>query len=476
MEFLKGFVCVMKLLEKVKSLPESPGVYLMKGQDGQILYGGKASSLKKRVSSYFTSSPKLPRQAVLLNKVIDIDFVLASSEAEALILEAGLIKEYKPKYNVAIKDDKAYPCLKLTVNEKFARLRIVRRKKKDGAKYFGPYTSGKLLRQALNFMRRIFPLRTCNIMPRTLCLNYHLKQCIGPCALAPKKEEYDKIVGDLLLFLQGRKSDLIKRLSEQMHNEARLHNFEEAIKLRDRIEALSSVRIPGKKSKIIDQIEELGALLRLKRRPLLIEGFDLSAISGVMAVGAMVRFKNGYPCKKEYRRFKIKTVGGIDDYAMLEEIISRRFSGSLAKELSLPDLILIDGGKGHLQCAERQIEKTGRDIPLVSIAKKFEHIYVQWQSQPISLPQDSKALRLLMRLRDEAHRFALAYHKSLRKKQMLLSELDQIAGIGPKRRKVLLERLDSILNLKGLSVRQLKEIRGIDEKTAKNIIEHWKKY
>ncbi|MBI4845916.1 MAG: excinuclease ABC subunit UvrC [Candidatus Omnitrophica bacterium] len=466
----------MKLLKKVKSLPELPGVYLMKGKEGKILYVGKALSLKKRVGSYFTNSLKLPKQAALLEKVIDIDFVQTSSEAEALILEAGLIKEHKPKYNVAIKDDKAYPFLKLTINEKFPRLLICRRKKYDGACYFGPYTSSRLLRLALNFMKRIFPLRTCRVMPKTLCLNYHLNQCKGPCEKKIDVVEYKKVVENLLLFLRGKKSELVKKLIQEMNAASKKLYFEDALRLRDQIEALSTVAIEDKRYKIVDQLEEMREILHLESRPSLIEGYDISNISGRESVGSMVCFKDGYPEKKEYRRFKIRQNEGINDYAMIQEVLRRRFSGELSYQLSLPDLIVIDGGKGHLQSAQDQLKQLNIEIACISIAKRFEHIYVQWQSKPISLPLRAKSLRLIMRIRDEAHRFALSYHRNLRKKLMLMSELDQIPGIGEKRRKILLRALGDLGSLNKISMQQLKNVKGIDERTAKNIIEYCKKY
>lgn len=496
----------MSLIDKIRKLPNNPGVYLMKDISGGIIYIGKASDLKKRVSSYFTplektiakagneisrsahtsrgsssltrftASEKSLKQKVLVSKIKDIDFICTGCEAEALILEAGLIKEHRPKYNVAIKDDKAYPFLKLTINEKFPRLRIVRRKKNDRACYFGPYTSSKLLREALSLMRRIFPLRSCNILPHSVCLNYHIKQCLGPCLGNIDELEYKRVVDNLLLFLQGKKMDLIKNLSWQMKQSASVHNFEQAACLRDQIEILGSVSIANKRYKIADQIDELMSVLKLKRKPLIIEGYDISNISGQEAVGAMVRYKRGYPCKKEYRKFKIKTINCIDDYAMIREVLQRRFSGVLNKQLQLPNLILIDGGRGHLCSAVDELGKFQLNISVISIAKKFEYIYVSWQTKPLALSAQSKALKLLMRIRDEAHRFALSYHRSLRKKQMLISELDQIPGIGPKRKKILLQALNELIVLKRLNLKQLKKIKGIDEKTAKNIIEHWQKY
>ncbi|MFH1061573.1 MAG: excinuclease ABC subunit UvrC [Candidatus Omnitrophota bacterium] len=466
----------MDLNQKIKTLPDSPGVYLMKDALGTIIYIGKAISLKKRVGSYFSRAAQPAKQKILVSHIQDIETVLTLNEAEALILESALIKEYKPKYNVAIKDDKAYPLLRLSVNERFPRLAIARRKKNDKAMYFGPYISGRLLRQALKLMRGLFPLRACNAMPKTVCLNYHIKQCLGPCQGYADQAAYKKIVDNLLLFLKGRKSDLIAKLSKDMKTAAAAHDYETALDLRNQLESLSSVPIEYKRFKVADQVAELQNVLRLKHRPVIIEGYDISNISGTDSVGSMVSFKNGYALKSRYRRFKIKTVNSIDDYAMIQEVLKRRFSGQLLETLDLPDLILIDGGKGHLKCAAQQLEQLNLSLPIISLAKKFEHIYVQWQDQPVALALNSKALRLLVSIRDEAHRFALNYHQGLRKKQMLLSELDLIPGIGPKRKQILLKSMDKINSLKVMNLAQLKKIRGIDEQTAKNIIEHWKKY
>ncbi len=468
----------MNLKEAAKKLTDTPGVYLMRGERGKIIYVGKASSLKKRVSSYFRGSAKTAKEELLVKNIRRFDTINTASEAEALILESALIKEHKPKYNIAIKDDKAYPLLRLSVAEKFPRLRIVRRKKKDKSLYFGPYTSAHLLRQAVSFMRRVFPLRTCNVMPRTVCLNYHLKQCTGPCEGKVDEKTYRRDVDNLVMFLRGKKNDLIDKLSKSMKEAAASRNYEEAAVLRDQIESLSSVRgvFSGRRYRVSAQVEELQTVLRLKKEPGLIEGYDISNTSGRLAVGSMVYFRQGVPYKKNYRRFRIRTVKDVDDYAMIREVIERRFSGTLSKELALPDLILIDGGKGHVQCAAEQMHKCGVFVPIISIAKRFEHIYVEWQESPLALPLRSKALKLLMRVRDEAHRFALSYHTGLRKKNMLISELDQIPGIGKKKKMILMKNIDEITGLKTLTVDQLKKIGGIDARTAKNIVEHWKRY
>ncbi|RKY37540.1 MAG: excinuclease ABC subunit UvrC [Candidatus Omnitrophota bacterium] len=408
------------LLNKIKSLPDAPGVYFMKGSRSEVIYIGKAISLKKRVGSYFVSHiSDDPRRTALVSKIRDIDFITTSSEAEALILEAGLIKQYQPKYNVAIKDDKAYPLLKLTINEKFPRLFIVRKQKDDSALYFGPYTSVRLLRQALGFMRKIFPLRICRLMPKRVCLHYHLSQCVGPCAGKVSAPQYHKIVENLRLFLSGQKKSLLQKLFLQMQESASSLDFETAAKIKEQITALNSVSIEQKIKNT--PVNALNQLLKLERGQLVIEGFDISNIGGQYAVGSMVRFKNSQPEKKAYRRFKIKTVKQSNDYAMMQEVITRRYTKTLCTTLTMPDLILIDGGKGHLHSVSRCLNKLHINIPALSIAKKFEHIYVQNYAQPICLPHTSKVLQILMRVRDEAHRFAVSYHRILRDKSIFIA-------------------------------------------------------
>ena len=399
----------MDIKEKLKALSDSPGVYLMKNKEGGIIYIGKAVSLRKRVASYFNKEVSSYRTDVLRSNIADIDYIITGSEEEALLLEAALIKEKQPKFNVLLKDDKRYPLLKLSVNEKFPRLVIVRRKRKDKAIYFGPYTNAKLLRKALGIMRKIFPLRTCNMMPKTPCLNYHIGQCLAPClhVSQPSREKtgknvYDQVVRDVTLFLKGKKSELIKNLSLRMKEAASSKNFEEAARLRDQIQALSVIGGKCKKQ----------GLFSAER----IEGFDISNISGREAVGSMVSFLNGRPDKSNYRRYKIKTVLAIDDYKMIEEVLMRRYKKLLTGNLPLPDLVLIDGGKGHVGIARSVLDSLGLNkIKALGIAKKEETIFSEFGQENIS--DDFR--KLLQYVRDEAHRFAQSYHHVLRRKKIL---------------------------------------------------------
>ena len=467
----------MDIKEKVKALPASPGVYIMKDSSGSILDVGKAINLKKRVASYFYPGRMLSdRIDSMAAKVSNIEHISTSSEAEALIYENSLIKQLDPKYNVALKDDKGYPRLKITVNEKFPRLFITRKKIDDGALYYGPFTSAKLLRQAVIMLRQLFPLRRCLKLPKKVCLYYHIRQCPGPCAGKIDKAGYSDTVSELKLFLDGNRKGLIDHLAKRMIEASGREDFEEAGRLKLRIETLSSINDKTVSYKPIEEVEELKSFLGIKTPIDTIEAFDVSNIMGESAVGSMVSFHKGKSRKSEYRKFKINSVTGIDDYSMMREIVSRRYKRLIDEKKDLPDLILIDGGKGHLAAASEELNKLGlADIPVIGIAKEFEHIYSKSGGEPIILPRDSKSLHLLERIRDEAHRFAIGYHKRLRSKDIKISELDGIGGIGPKKKAILIKHFGSVKEIKRSDAEKLSGIKGIDERTAKRIIEYFKK-
>jgi len=405
--------------EKIRNLPQSSGVYIMKGASGEALYVGKAVSLRKRVSSYFRAKAALTsRIASMIELVRDVDYIPTSTEAEALIYENGLIKHLEPKYNVALKDGKSYPMLKLTANERFPRLFITRQKKDDGAIYYGPYSNAKLLRQAVIFLRQIFPLRSCGKMGKRVCLDYHIKQCLGPCEGRVDDRIYGEIVSELKLFLQGRRRELVDTIASRMREAAKAENFELASKYKTRLETLSTVRGGAVAYTPSGELDELKNILVLSKPPETIEAFDVSNIMAEAAVGSMIYFYKGLPKKSEYRKFRIKTVSGVDDYAMMREIVRRRYSRILKENGKLPDLILIDGGRGHLSAACDELERLGLSrLPVLSIAKEFEKLYMKGRKDPIILPPESKALHLLQRIRDEAHRFAISYHKRLLSKR-----------------------------------------------------------
>ena len=466
----------MDIKRKIKTLPDSAGVYLMKGRAGEIIYIGKAASLKKRVTSYFRQRPLSARLQALIDNIKDIDYIVTASEAEALLLEAGLIKSNQPKYNVALSDDKNYPLLKLTLNEKFPRLLITRRVKGDGARYFGPFTEAKLLRQALAFLRRVFPLRTCKTMPKTACLNYYLRQCLAPCADKTDAKRYNETVNHLVMFLEGKRPGLLKQLEARMAAASNEKRYEEAALIRDQIRALTAaVLIPKKGQGIINQLGALKEISHLKKEPQRIEAFDVSNISGKEAVGSMVAFLNGKPHKDGYRRFKIKEVKGIDDYGMIREIVHRRYADLLKQKEQPPNLIIIDGGKGHLSNAIAELEKLGlKDIPIMAIAKEFDHIYLPGKSEPIKLAPNSLVLYLIQRIRDEAHRFAIGYHKVLRAKLTSTSLLDGIKGIGPKKKTALIKHFGSVEGVRRANKADLLQIKGVNKGLAEEIKRHIK--
>jgi len=471
--------------ERLKHIPDLPGVYLIKDEAGCIIYIGKAASLKKRVSSYFGAGRNLTRRArQMTRKAADISFFITGSEAEALISEAALIKQHRPRYNVALKDDKSYPYIKLTVNERFPRVFIARRKfpprrgpsgrAEDGALYYGPYTDVRLLRKALAIMKRIFPLRTCARLPRRPCLNYHMGQCCAPCARPEGRKAYPGIVNELKLFLEGRRKKLIDEISKKMRKEAHKKNYEKAALLRDRIMALSVVPPPAgrkqPKAGPYDEIIALMHLLGIRRPPVRIEAFDVSNISGSEAVGSMISFINGRPSKKDYRKFKIRGVEGIDDYKMMKEIVARRYERVRSRRLPSPDLIIIDGGKGHLNAASSVLDKLGFGrIPAIGIAKRFERIYLRKRSEPVVFSRRSAVLRLVQRLRDEAHRFAVSYHRRLRRGKLTLSALNDIKGLGEKKKRLLLRTFGSVKGIRKASRKRLVSVKGIDNKIAEGI-------
>ena len=409
-----------KLKTKVKKLPDTPGVYKFLNGKKKIIYVGKARRLKKRVAQYFQAGRVGNiRHEMLLSEIRDIVFVRTSSEAEALIYEAGLIKDHAPKYNIDLKDDKSYPYLKLTVEEEYPRLFLTRRRLNDGAKYYGPYVNVQLLKKALSFMKKVFPLRSCCTMRKKVCLEYHIGQCMGPCEGKISRTEYAKMVSLIKKFLEGRKDELIKSLEKDMKKYSADHKYEKALVSKKRIEALTAVQqLHDRADKpMFGELDELQNALDLPSIPVVIECFDISNTGGSEAVGSMVRFVAGRAHKSDYRKFRIKRVKGVDDYSMIREVLNRRYSRLLRENKKLPDLILIDGGRGHLQVAIEELEALGlQNLPVASIAKEYNHLYTPTRSRPIRLSPGSRLLLLVQRIRDEAHRFAIAYHRKLRSK------------------------------------------------------------
>lgn len=404
-----------KLKDKIASMPDAPGVYSMKNKTGAVIYIGKAKSLKKRLGSYLGKELS-SKTIALLSNVFDIEYKLCQNESMALLLEARLIHKYKPKYNVSFRDDKSFPFVKIT-NEEFPAIYISRKREIDGARYLGPYTNVKLLRQALKIIRRSFPYRSCKKLPKKACIYYRLKLSPAPCIGKINREEYAEIIENICLILEGKVDTLIQKLSSEMYSKSLNWEYEAAAKIRNQISALSAIGQTQTDFKGHSDLEDLKNLLKLDKLPERIEAFDISNIKGKEATGSMVSFYRVAPDKNNYRRFRIKTIETINDYKMLSEIIHRRYSRLIRERLPLPDLILIDGGRSHLLTADKEIKKLGISIPLVSIAKDKENIYTQDRIQPIKLDSDTPALNLIRRIRDEAHRFALSYHHVLRRKK-----------------------------------------------------------
>lgn len=607
----------MELLEqKIHNLPNNPGVYLFKDRTGKVLYVGKAGNLKHRVTSYFQKGEeKGIRLLALLEKVEDIETIVTHTEKEALILENNLIKTHRPRYNIKLRDDKNYPYLKLSVEEEFPTLSIVRQIKKDRSIYFGPYTSSTSLRETLRFIRKHFPIRTCldkkfsnRLRP---CINYEMGRCLGPCCNQIDPTQYRRVIQQVKMFLEGKDKDLIESLRKRMEEESEQLHFETAAKIRDQIssiehviekqkvvsrdlinqdvigfhrqdptiiihplfiragkllggkgfslsshglpdvEVLSSflrqyyregrfiperILIPmevperplieewlnelkGKRVEILvplqgdkrelvrmacenaekflhqeeefekDQEKILHTLkerLHLRKIPRRIEAFDISTLQGGHAVGSMVCFENGQPAKDRYRHFKIRTIEGMDDYGMMYEVLSRRYR----KEEGLPDLVLVDGGRGQLNVAQEVFKDLKiREVDLLGMAKERvrkigsrssfeksgEKIFHPQFREPFTLGRGSPLLLFLERIRDEAHRFAITYHKKVRKRETIKSELEEIPGVGEKRQKELLRYFGSVDNIKRASFEELSKAPKMDQKLARTIYQFFHK-
>ena len=449
-------------------LPDRPGVYLFRDAEGKLLYLGKAASLRRRVSSYFRRRGLSPRIATMMDRVADLETRPTASEAEALLLEARLIKSEKPYYNVAFRDDKTYPMLKVT-NEPFPRLVVARRRLNDGARYFGPFTDAGLMHEALRFLRRVFPLRTCRAFPKTPCLEYHIGQCLAPCAAYITAARYQRIVDDLVAFLTGDRDRLLRDLARRMRQAARDQRFEEAARLRDQMRSLTSVITAKAQSSAAGPLEQLQAALKLPSIPNRIEAFDISNIFGDHAVGSLVVFDGGKPRKAHYRKFRIETVAGIDDYAMMREVIRRRYGGSLASQLPMPDLILVDGGKGQLAAAVDELKALSLTLSAIGLAKRFEWIFLPETPQPVILLPTSPVLHLVQRIRDEAHRFAITYHRRRRRDTVTASALDRVSGIGPERKRALLRTFGSVAAIARASAEELAAV-GLPRRVAESLI------
>ncbi len=405
------------LKEKILSSCESPGVYLMRDAAGIVLYVGKAKNLKKRLLNYLGIGLS-PKTAALMQKVRDVELRLCASEELALLLEASIIHRLKPRYNVSLRDDKSFPFVKVSKGD-FPAVYITRKKDDLSAQYIGPYTNTKLLKNALKIIRSNFAYRSCKQMPKQSCVYYKINLCPGCCIGKISVKEYARNINNIVLILNGKTDLLIRSLTRIMQDKSKAMDFEAAARLRDQITVLSEHASGLRGVNRKKESEDLKKRLGLNKLPIRIEGFDISNISGNQAVGSMVSFYDGTPDKNNYRRFRIKTVCGIDDCKMLAEIVRRRYARIIKEGGVLPDLLLIDGGKGQLQAAVKQLEYLHIKLPVISIAKKDEHIYSSCRPGFLKFAEDTPALNLIRRVRDEAHRFALAYHQLLRKKALI---------------------------------------------------------
>ncbi|MBE3571708.1 MAG: excinuclease ABC subunit UvrC [Moorella humiferrea] len=599
----------MDLEEKLARLPDHPGVYIMRDAQGEIIYVGKAASLKKRVRSYFRGQHP-PRTQAMVEKIADIEYILTDNEVEALILECNLIKEHRPRYNVSLKDDKSYPYIKITLQEQFPRLQITRSLVRDGSRYFGPYTNVGALRETLKILRSLFPVRTCRETPLQFrsrpCLNAHINRCLAPCSGRVNQEVYRQAVDNIILFLEGKHTALIKELKEQMTAAAERLEFEKAARLRDQLRAVEEVcarqkitaaggdedadavafaregeaalgliffsrngkvigrdhffltgteglsrgevmaallkeyysrgveippqillhdepedaetiaswlgrlrggrvelKVPkrGNKLKLLQLVHEnavsllkehllerrrqeeggRGALMELQehlnlpRLPRRMEAYDISNFQGSNPVGAMAVFLDGRPLPAAYRRFQIKTVKAPNDFASLQEVLTRRFRRAAegdARFAELPDFVLIDGGLGQLHAAREVMAAQGvGDIPTFALAKGEELLFSEGSPEPIRLPRDGRALKLLQHLRDEVHRFAITYHRQKREKSAYRSVLDDIPGVGPKRKRALLRHFGSVERISRATLEELLEVEGMNRAVAARILE-----
>jgi excinuclease ABC subunit C len=481
----------MKIPERVRTklqeLPDKPGCYLMRDKRGRIIYVGKARSLRKRVQSYFRPSALRrgsPKLRGLVRSVEDIDLVIVRTEAEAALTESRLIKEYRPRYNVSFRDDKRFLLLRADLGQPFPRLRLCRVKRDEGSEYFGPFPSSAATRATLDFIEKHFGLRKCG--PRIPdaethkhCINDIVRFCAAPCIGKVTPEAYRASVLEACAFLRGKRPKVLQELRERMQAAAAAMEFERAAALRDTVHALNQVvrsraRIAStpemKRGAASQGVRDLKQLLKLPAVPHLIEAYDISNISGTYAVASMVCSVDGLPRKNLYRRFRIKSVTGSDDPAMMAEVIRRRYSALRDSGGALPGLVLVDGGPTQLAAARGELALLGLvQVPVAGLAKRFELVYVHPAQPPLELDRNSPALQVLQRLRDEAHRFALDYHQRLRRRRIRESILDDIPGIGARRKQELLKHLGSLRRIEKASEEAIAAVPGIGLATARLI-------
>lgn len=619
-------IILFNIDEELKKLPDKPGVYIMKDKDGEIIYVGKAISLKNRVRQYFRSSKNdPPKVKTMVKHIEEFEYIIVDNEVEALILEANLIKKHKPKYNILLRDDKQYPYIKVTTNEKYPRVLKTRRVLKDGAKYFGPYPSAYAVNDTIDIIRNLYPIRTCNQnleknqRKTRPCLNYYIGRCLGPCQGNVDEELYNSMIDEIIMFLSGKEDKLIKIIEDKMIKASENLDFESAAKYRDQMNSLNTIlekqkivspnlvdqdvigmakgvdevciqvffirtgkvvgrehfilsdtfneerkeilssfikqfylgtayvpkeifieeeiddiepisrwlsekrgskvtiRIPkrGEKSQLMDMVkknamdmlnqygdrflrkqrenqralEELQQSLGLEKIPNRIEAYDISNTSGISPVGSMVVFEQGEAKKSDYRRFKIQSVNTPNDYKSMAEILRRRFlRGLKEKEMVkenqiklkgfsiFPDLVMVDGGKGQVNIALGVLKELGLNIPVCGLVKDDFHNTrgIIYDNEEINLDEDSLGFKLIYNIQEEAHRFAISYHRSLRSKKMFKSELDDVKGIGEKRKRELFKHFHTIDNIKKASIEELTKVKGMNRRVAEDLYGHFR--
>ncbi|MBN2395225.1 MAG: excinuclease ABC subunit UvrC [Candidatus Atribacteria bacterium] len=484
----------MNISEKLKQLPQKSGVYFFKDKQGVIIYIGKAISLKNRVSSYFSKSHAHSEKiSKMIEKIDDLEYITTASEMEALLLESRMVKKNEPYFNTQLKDDKSYPFIRLSKEHPFPSIQVIRKNKglaEKKACYYGPFVDVEVTRRAVKKLRQIFKIRNCSDRKFKIgktCLDYQIGLCSAPCAGKISREDYQKKIEECCLILSGRNKLLLKRMKQEMKAASQLMLYEKAAEIRDTVKMIESVisqekisrsyhrKIDAYSSKIEDEssleksLTDLQVFLNLPSKPDTIEAYDISNIHGQLSVGSMVRFKSGIPDKKMYRHFKIKEIQGINDYAMMREVIYRRFQKESLKKHPLPDLVLLDGGKGQLNAVHDLLKEIGLQVNLVALAKREEELFQIEKKEPIQLPENSGVFFLIQRIRDEAHRFAIRYHKKLRNKSMTRSMIDFIPGVGEKRRTQLLLKFKSIEQIRNADINELTKVSGVGKKTAHKI-------
>ena len=482
---MKGINSLNKeeLIKFVKGFPDRPGVYLMRDENGEIIYVGKAKSLRKRVSSYFRHTHASPRLNKLVETIRDISTMRTETEIEALILENRLIKLYQPFFNVDLKMNERYAYIKITA-EKHPRIIVTRVKMDDDAVYIGPYVRVSEVRALLRLVERYLPLRSCGgaeAKPQNgrPCMKYSLGRCLAPCCGLCTENEYRDRVADVALLLQGHGAELVERLRKRMDKAARELKFEEAAHLRDTIRAIWRVsrqqntipEIPSGKDNFWEVLNSMQKTFHLPVLPWRIDGFDISHSAGNFTVGVAVVFEQGYPNPSLYRKFNIRTVEGIDDFRSMKETLTRRYKRCLEGQEPLPQLILIDGGPVQLEFAMQALDELGiHNIPIISLAKEFEEVYMPNQKEPVRLDHTDPVLRLLQHVRDESHRFAITSHRTRRGKSFTRSKIEEVPGIGRAKAAMLITKFGSVRAIKDLPPEQLAAAPGIGPALAKRIL------